>query len=144
MSSIFVEMLTLAIIRWDEANKEKVRLEEKQRGVRKKREQEAELAAQVNLYTNNLMQFSQIEGKNCILQEGRTVDPIEPHWFKLVPDPYNGGKMIHEYRGAGSLHLVNTPLGVGMFVKFVIFCHFSGGYWEAKEKQDWEACADIF
>ena len=60
MSSIFVEMLTLAIIRWDEANKEKVRLEEKQRGVRKKREQEAELAAQVNLYTN-LMQLSQIE-----------------------------------------------------------------------------------
>ena len=36
---------------------------------------------------------------NGILQEGRTVDPIEPHWFKLVPDPYNGGKMIHEYRG---------------------------------------------
>ena len=98
MSSIFVEMLTLAIIRWDEANKEKVRLEEKQRGVRKKREQEAELAAQVNFYTS-LMQFSQIEDKNCILQEGRTVDPIEPHWFKLVPDPYNGGKMIHEYRG---------------------------------------------
>ena len=95
-SSIFVEMLTLAIIRWDEANKEKVRLEEKQRGVRKKREQEAELAAQVNLYANNLMQFSQIED---ILQEGRTVDPIEPHWFKLVPDPYNGNKMIHEYRG---------------------------------------------
>ena len=58
MSSIFVEMLTLAI-RWDEANKEKVRLEEKQRGVRKKREQEAELAAQVNLYTN-LMEFLQI------------------------------------------------------------------------------------
>ena len=98
MSSIFVEMLTLAIIRWDEANKEKVRLEEKQRGVRKKREQEAELAAQVNFYTS-LLQFSQIGDKNCILQEGRTVDPIEPHWFKLVPDPYNGGKMIHEYRG---------------------------------------------
>ena len=74
-------------------------MEEKQRGVRKKREQEAELAAQVNLYTNNFIQFSQIEDKNCILQEGRTVDPIEPHWFKLVPDPYNGGKMIHEYRG---------------------------------------------
>jgi len=81
--------------RWDEANKEKVRLEEKQRAVRRMREQEAELAT----------------------QEGRTIDPIEPHWFKLVPDPYNGGKMIHEYRG---------------------------GYWEAKEKQDWEACADIF
>merc|ERR1719193_2258427 len=81
--------------RWDEANKEKVRLEEKQRAVRRMREQEAEIA----------------------VQEGRTIDPIEPHWFKLVPDPYNGGKMIHEYRG---------------------------GYWEAKEKQDWGACADIF
>ena len=96
-----LERLTLTI-RWDEANKEKVRLEEKQRGVRKKREQEAELAAQVNFYTS-LMQFSQIEDKKCILQEGRTVDPIEPHWFKLVPDPYNGGKMIHEYRGDVSL-----------------------------------------
>ena len=105
MSSIFVEMLTLAIIRWDEANKEKVRLEEKQRGVRKKREQEAELASQVNFSTNKLMQFSQIEDKYCILQEGRVVDPIEPHWFKLVPDPYNGGKMIHEYRGDVSLFM---------------------------------------
>ena len=54
MSSIVVEMLTLAIIRWDEANKEKVRLEEKQRGARKKREQEAELAAQVHFYSNLL------------------------------------------------------------------------------------------
>ena len=101
MSLIFVEMLTLAIIRWDEANKEKVRLEEKQRGVRKKREQEAELAAQVHFY-NSLRKFEQIHKSNIyngILQEGRTVDPIEPHWFKLVPDPYNGNKMIHEYRG---------------------------------------------
>ena len=49
MSSIFVEMLTLAIIRWDEANKEKVRLEEKQRAVRRQREQEAELAVQVHI-----------------------------------------------------------------------------------------------
>ena len=58
MSSIVVEMLTLAIIRWDEANKEKVRLEEKQRGGRKKREQEAELAAQVHFY-NSLTKFEQ-------------------------------------------------------------------------------------
>ena len=34
--------------RWDEANKEKVRLEEKQRAVRRMREQEAELATQVS------------------------------------------------------------------------------------------------
>ena len=63
MSSIFVEMLTLAMIRWDEANKEKVRLEEKQRGVRKKREQEAELAAQVRFY-RSLMQIEQTHKSN--------------------------------------------------------------------------------
>ena len=63
MSSIFVEILTLAIIRWDEANKEKVRLEEKQRGVRKKREQEAELAAQVRFY-RSLMQIEQTHKSN--------------------------------------------------------------------------------
>ena len=109
MSSIVVEMLTLAIIRWDEANKEKVRLEEKQRGVRKKREQEAELAAQVHFYSNLLRFGTTMREQNSrfehvfILQEGRSVDPIEPHWFKLVPDPYNGGKMIHEYRGDVSL-----------------------------------------
>ena len=89
-------MLTLAIIRWDEANKEKVRLEEKQRAVRRMREQEAELAAQVSTFS---LFVCRLLVEISFQQEGRSIDPIEPLWFKLVPDPYNGGKMIHEYRG---------------------------------------------
>lgn len=81
--------------RWDEANTEKVRLEEKQRGVRRQREIEAELAQ----------------------QEGREYEGYKPIWYKALPDQYNGGKLIHEYQG---------------------------GYWEAKEQQDWSKCPDIF
>merc|ERR1719422_2174054 len=81
--------------RWDEANTEKVRLEEKQRAVRRQREVEAELAQ----------------------QEGREYEGPKPTWYRAVPDQFNGGKLIHEYLG---------------------------GYWEAKEQQDWSKCADIF
>ena len=81
--------------RWDEANTEKVRLEEKQRGVRRQREIEAELAQ----------------------QEGREYEGYKPIWYKAIPDQYNGGKLIHEYQG---------------------------GYWEAKDQQDWSKCPDIF
>jgi len=61
----------------DEANTEKVRLEEKQRGVRREREVEAEIAA----------------------QEGRDYTGANPIWFKTVPDKYQSGKLIHEYQG---------------------------------------------
>jgi len=80
---------------WDEANVEKVRLEEKQRAARRQRELDAELAQ----------------------QEGREAVPYLPTWYKQVPDEYNGGKLIHTYMG---------------------------GYWEAKEEQNWAKCPDIF
>jgi len=63
--------------RWDEANTEKVRLEEKQREVRKRREVEREIA----------------------VQEGKEYTDGEPLWFKQVPDKYQAGKMVHEYLG---------------------------------------------
>merc|ERR1719369_2225425 len=64
--------------KWDEANTEKVRLEEKQRAVRRRRELEAELAQ----------------------QEGREYEEYQPLWFKQVVDPQQGGgKMIHLYNG---------------------------------------------
>jgi len=63
---------------WDEANTEKVRLEEKQRAVRRKRELEAELA----------------------LQEGREYEDYQPLWFTKVEDKQaGGGKLIHVYSG---------------------------------------------
>ena len=49
---------------WDEANTEKVRLEEKQRSVRKEKEVEAEMA----------------------VAEGRTPESYQPLWFSKVTD----------------------------------------------------------
>ncbi|KAF5286953.1 hypothetical protein FQR65_LT12412 [Abscondita terminalis] len=80
--------------RWDEANSEKLRLEEKQRAARRNREAEAEIAA----------------------AEGRPYPPYEPIWFVQVREP-DTDTIAHVYKG---------------------------GYWEAKEKQDWSRCPDIF
>uniref|UniRef100_A0A8C4JW89 Oxysterol-binding protein n=1 Tax=Dromaius novaehollandiae TaxID=8790 RepID=A0A8C4JW89_DRONO len=75
--------------RWDEANVEKQRLEEKQRAVRRRREAEAAEA----------------------LEEGYI-----PLWFERKVDPMTGE----------------------------LICVYKGGYWEAKDKQDWSMCPDIF
>ncbi|XP_034547851.1 oxysterol-binding protein 2 isoform X1 [Notolabrus celidotus] len=80
--------------RWDEANSEKQRLEEKQRAVRRRREAEATDA----------------------LDEGREYEGYQPLWF-------------HQRR--------DSVTGETNFV-------YKGGYWEAKEKQDWSMCPDIF
>ena len=62
---------------WDEANTEKVRLEEKQRGVRRMKELEAEQAA----------------------ADGLDPEPYQPIWFSKITDEQNGGKLIHVYKG---------------------------------------------
>uniref|UniRef100_A0A670JGT0 Oxysterol-binding protein n=1 Tax=Podarcis muralis TaxID=64176 RepID=A0A670JGT0_PODMU len=77
--------------KWDEANAEKQRLEEKQRAVRRKREAEAAEA----------------------LEEGTGYSPL---WFERKVDPVTGELM----------------------------CVYKGGYWEAKEQQQWSACPNIF
>ncbi|XP_070820609.1 oxysterol-binding protein 2 isoform X4 [Chaetodon trifascialis] len=80
--------------RWDEANSEKQRLEEKQRAVRRRREAEASDA----------------------LDDGREYEGYQPLWF-------------HQRR--------DSVTGETNFV-------YKGGYWEAKEKQDWSMCPNIF
>lgn len=80
---------------WDSANTEKVRLEEKQRAVRRKRETEAEQAALA----------------------GEAYENYQPTWFKRIEDEQNGGKLIYVY---------------------------NGGYWDAREKQEWPMCPDIY
>lgn len=62
---------------WDSANKEKVRLEEKQRAARRKREAEQEKAA----------------------TEGKPYKGWEPVWFKKEKDPQTGN-VIHVYTGS--------------------------------------------
>ncbi|XP_015221709.1 oxysterol-binding protein 2 isoform X1 [Lepisosteus oculatus] len=80
--------------RWDEANVEKQRLEEKQRAVRRRREAEAADA----------------------LDGGREYEGYQPLWFEKK---------------------VDVITGEASYV-------YKGGYWEAKEKQDWKVCPDIF
>ncbi|CCD31139.1 Oxysterol-binding protein [Caenorhabditis elegans] len=79
---------------WDEANRKKLEIEEKQRVVRRRREAEKELA----------------------MKKGDKYEEYEPTWFVRVQDESNGA-LIHQ---------------------------FKGGYWEAKEQQNWEKCPDIF
>lgn len=80
--------------KWDDANKEKIRLEEKQRAVRRQREAEAEQAA----------------------AEGRPYQPYKPLWFEQTKE--DDSDVVHHV--------------------------YKGTYWEAKEKQDWSQCPDIF
>ncbi|KAM4763835.1 oxysterol-binding protein 2 isoform 2-T2 [Cyanocitta cristata] len=80
--------------RWDEANVEKQRLEEKQRAVRRRREAEAVEA----------------------LEEGKDYEGYIPLWFERKVDAVTGE----------------------------LICVYKGGYWEAKDKQDWSVCPDIF
>ncbi|KAM6340219.1 oxysterol-binding protein 2 isoform 3-T3 [Alca torda] len=80
--------------RWDEANVEKQRLEEKQRAVRRRREAEAVEA----------------------LEEGKDYEGYIPLWFERKVDSVTGE----------------------------LICVYKGGYWEAKDKQDWSLCPDIF
>ncbi|XP_043539007.1 oxysterol-binding protein 1-like [Chiloscyllium plagiosum] len=82
--------------RWDEANMEKQRLEEKQRAVRRKRESD------VSKLTDG--------------QTHSAESSYRPLWFEKREDPYTK-ELVHVYKG---------------------------GYWEAKEKQDWHLCPDIF
>uniref|UniRef100_A0A1I7ZDC3 Oxysterol-binding protein n=1 Tax=Steinernema glaseri TaxID=37863 RepID=A0A1I7ZDC3_9BILA len=61
---------------WDEANKKKVELEEKQRAVRRKREAEAEMA----------------------MQNGEAYQEYEPKWFHQKQDELTGS-IIHVFNG---------------------------------------------
>ncbi|RCN48652.1 Oxysterol-binding protein [Ancylostoma caninum] len=63
--------------RWDEANKKKLQLEEKQRAVRRKREAEMEKA----------------------MQQGLSYEEYQPKWFQKTQDELTG-TLIHKFLGA--------------------------------------------
>ncbi|XP_061115990.1 oxysterol-binding protein 2 isoform X2 [Conger conger] len=86
--------------RWDEANVEKQRLEEKQRAVRRRREAEASHTLE--------------EESDC--DSGGEYEAYRPRWFQRRKDSLTGEAMFM----------------------------YKGGYWEAKERQDWNSCPEIF
>ncbi|XP_045903086.1 oxysterol-binding protein 1-like isoform X2 [Micropterus dolomieu] len=124
--------------RWDEANAEKQRLEEKQRTTRREREREAvtastpeEAVTEDSINDSPLKTDAGESGTeaNEVSDETDTEDssphtPVaSPHqenyqalWFEKLDDPVSG-ETLHVYKG---------------------------GYWEAKEQGKWDMCPDIF
>ncbi|XP_044046686.1 oxysterol-binding protein 1-like isoform X5 [Siniperca chuatsi] len=125
--------------RWDEANAEKQRLEEKQRTTRREREREAVKAAsspeeavtEDSINDSPLKTDAEETGTeaNEVSDETDTEDS-PPHtpvacahqdnyqalWFEKLDDPVSG-ETLHVYKG---------------------------GYWEAKDQGSWDMCPDIF
>ncbi|KAK2497367.1 hypothetical protein MC885_017609 [Smutsia gigantea] len=83
--------------RWDQANTEKQRLEEKQRSARRRR--------------------LEASARDCGAEEAeKEAEVYMPLWFEKRLDPLTGETA----------------------------CMYKGGYCEAKEKQDWHMCPNIF
>ena len=78
--------------KWDDANREKVRLEEKQRTARKQREQAAAAAAQSD--SNNENEASSNANSNGTLDSHAS--DYKPCWLKTVVDPFTN-QPIHVY-----------------------------------------------
>lgn len=106
--------------RWDEANAEKQRLEEKQRLARKKREAEAMRATEDGKGAPSRVRAPTEGGARgpdpASCPTGAAHDPYKALWFERRKDPVTR-ELTHIYRG---------------------------GYWECKERQDWDSCPDIF
>ncbi|KAL4640594.1 oxysterol-binding protein 1 isoform X2 [Arapaima gigas] len=101
--------------RWEEANAEKQRLEEKQRSVRREREREAARAANTTEDGEKAGAGNDVCLVSC-LPPGVHQDNYKALWFERTEDPTTG-EVTHIYKG---------------------------GYWEAKEQSSWDECPDIF
>lgn len=112
---------------WEEANTVKVKLEEKQRAARRQREAAIAAMASGNMalnYDNNDEQPSdnddddddQAISDSQSEVSGKYYSTYQPIWFDRELDPITGS-IAHKYKG---------------------------GYWEAKERQDWSMCPSIF
>uniref|UniRef100_A0A8C3A4S5 Oxysterol-binding protein n=1 Tax=Cyclopterus lumpus TaxID=8103 RepID=A0A8C3A4S5_CYCLU len=101
---------------WDEANTHKQRLEECQRLERKKREAQANQALEEDCVIENSIQSSHALRKHASVSSGQDIEGFQPLWFEKRADDTTGER-TYVYRG---------------------------GYWEAKEIQDWSQCPEIF
>nr|XP_019958697.1 PREDICTED: oxysterol-binding protein 1-like isoform X2 [Paralichthys olivaceus] len=136
--------------RWDEANAEKQRLEEKQRTARREREREAvkvacspeEAVTEDSVNDSPLKTDAQETGT-----EASEVTDETPHGPSLLPllmegkDGANGAsvKSAHQdnYQALWFEKLDDPVSGETLHV-------YKGGYWEAKDQGSWEICPDIF
>ncbi|XP_034750428.1 oxysterol-binding protein 1 isoform X1 [Etheostoma cragini] len=148
--------------RWDEANAEKQRLEEKQRTVRREREREAvkasspEEAVTEDSINDSPLKTDAVEAgteANEVSDETDTEDspphtPVaSPYGLSLAPYQMEGNegpngaqyKSTHpdNYQAMWFEKLDDPVSGETLHV-------YKGGYWEAKDQGSWDACPDIF
>lgn len=115
---------------WDEANTEKQRLEEKQRLWRRRR---AEACS-----------------RGCSMEDGEGAPPGEGRGPGSGFPADQGGGCLPTTRCARPAEKeteVHTPLWFERRLDPLTgetACMYKGGYWEAKEKQDWHMCPNIF
>ncbi|CAF0711571.1 unnamed protein product [Brachionus calyciflorus] len=111
--------------KWDEANEEKLRIEEKQRAARKTRElaamnsQSPENNDTNNNTNNNNLEDEEDDINALTLKKLNSIsqsNEYEPIWFRKTVDP-----------------ITNLPIHV-----------FKNEYWDNKLRQDWKKCPDIF
>ncbi|XP_051242195.1 oxysterol-binding protein 1 isoform X2 [Dicentrarchus labrax] len=149
--------------RWDEANAEKQRLEEKQRTTRREREREAvkavsppEEAVTEDSINDSPLKTDAVETgteANEVSDETDTEDspphtPVaspygpspNPYLMEGKEGPYGAQvKSAHQdnYQALWFEKLDDSASGETLHV-------YKGGYWEAKEQGSWDMCADIF
>ncbi|RMB98084.1 hypothetical protein DUI87_25562 [Hirundo rustica rustica] len=106
--------------RWDEANAEKQRLEEKNSGSPASAARPRPPAPPRTVRRGCRTGMSPLgvspQALTPLCPPGTPYDPYKPLWFERKKDPVTQ-ELAHVYKG---------------------------GYWESKEKQDWSSCPDIF
>lgn len=103
--------------RWDEANAEKLRLEEKQRAARRAREHDSEkAAAQGRFISSDCESQALLLMRTICFSAGLPYEAYEPLWFMKKQDPYTDSRC------------------------FI----FNGEYWDYKSRGDWSRCPNIF
>ncbi|XP_043971240.1 oxysterol-binding protein 1-like isoform X3 [Gambusia affinis] len=116
--------------RWDEANAEKQRLEEKQRSTRRERERDAVKVVptpEEALAHEGGTTGSEVSDERVCSADAEDSPPLTPVAC-AHPDNYQAlwFEKIHDSVSGETLHV------------------YKGGYWDAKEQGSWEMCPDIF
>uniref|UniRef100_A0A8C2JV61 Oxysterol-binding protein n=1 Tax=Cyprinus carpio TaxID=7962 RepID=A0A8C2JV61_CYPCA len=119
--------------RWEEANTEKQRLEEKQRTVRREREREANRAASPS-------EEGKESADGALIEDSISDSPLKTEEVEIASEPsettYKSGHQDN-YTPMWFERLVDPMTGEPTHI-------YKGGYWEAKEQGYWDSCPDIF
>lgn len=137
--------------KWDEANKEKLRLEEKQRNSRRQREMKSALANGTNLdgeplnspssslaTNNNSEEISSNNDTTITTDSTKSLSSLSVGTAGLpANNANNGNTSLHEHEPVWFKKIndpyTNQPIHV-----------FKNEYWDCKMRNDWSKCPDIY